>query len=81
MGCSCYVETTCLIFLEVLDKTVTLGFQKDHTVGEKITRLENYIDIGSRATEMCPNIKAIDIWPPALENLSFPKCCGYFPAV
>ena len=32
--------------------------------GKFFTRLENDIDIGSRATEMCPNIKAIDIWLP-----------------
>ena len=42
---------------------LTLGFQIDHKMGKKFTRLENDIDIGSRATEMCPNIKAIDIWP------------------
>ena len=46
------------------------------------TPLEKDIDIGSRATEMCPNIKAIDIWlPAALEKLSFLKCCCSFPAV
>ena len=59
----------------------TLGFQIDHTMGKNFTRLENDIDIGSRATEMCPNIKAIDIWLPALENSSFAQCCCYFPAV
>ena len=37
--------------------------------GNKITRLKNDIDIGCRATEMCPNIKAIDISLSELENL------------
>ena len=37
--------------------------------GKEITRLENDIDIGCRATEMCPNKKAIDFWLSALENL------------
>ena len=30
--------------------------------GKKITWLENDIDIGGRAKEMCPNIKTIDTW-------------------
>ena len=60
---------------------LTLGFQIDHKMGKKFARLENDIDIGSGATETCPNIKAIDIWPLALENLSFAKCCRYFPSV
>ena len=34
-----------------------LGFQIDHTVADDI-------DLGRRATEMCPYIKAIDIWLP-----------------
>ena len=47
----------------------TLECWIDHTVGKKFTRLENVIDIGGRATEMSPNIKAIDIWLSALENV------------
>ena len=38
-------------------------------MGKIITQLENDIDIGCRATEMCPNIKAIDISLSELENL------------
>ena len=30
--------------------------------GEIFTQQENDTDIGNRATEMCPNKKAIDIW-------------------
>ena len=56
----------------------TLGFQIDHTVGKK-TRLENDTDIGSRAPEMCLNIKAIDTWLPTLENFSLVKFCCHFP--
>ena len=37
--------------------------------GKKFTRLENDIDNGARATEMCPDIKAIGIWLAAKENL------------
>ena len=70
-----FVENT-LVFVALkigrapapLHGTSTLGFQIDHTVGKIITRLENDIDIDSRATEMCPNIKAIDIWQSALDN-------------
>ena len=29
---------------------------------KKIKQLENDIDIGGRAKEMCPNIKTIDTW-------------------
>ena len=47
----------------------TLGFQIDHTVGKLITRLDNDIDIGSRATEMCLSLTTMDIWLSALENL------------
>ena len=59
----------------------TRGFQIDYTMRKIFARLENNIDIGSRATEMCPNIKAIDVWLLTLENLYFTKCCFHFPAV
>ena len=54
-----------LVFNALSDST--LEFQIDHTVGKKYTAGD--IDIGGRATEMFPNIKAIDIWLSALENL------------
>ena len=63
------------LYIPLID---TLGFQVDHTVGKK-TRLENDTDIGSRAPEMCLNIKAIDTWLPTLENFSPVKFCCHFP--
>ena len=44
--------------------------------GEICKRLESDINIGSGSTEMCLNLKVIDIWLSALENLanSFPPC-------
>ena len=37
--------------------------------GKIFTQQENDTDIGNRATEMCPNKKAIGIWLSALGNL------------
>ena len=48
---------------------VTLEFQIDHTVGKNLHGWKNDIDNGARATEMCPDIKAIGIWLSAIENL------------
>ena len=47
----------------------TLEFQIDHTVGKNLHGWKNDIDNGARATEMCPDIKAIGIWLAAIENL------------
>ena len=47
----------------------TLEFQIDHTVGKNLHGWKNDIDNGTRATEMCPDIKAIGIWLAAIENL------------
>ena len=47
----------------------TLEFQIDHTVGKNLHGWKNDIDNGARATEMCPDIKAIGIWLSAIENL------------
>ena len=47
----------------------TLWFQIDHTVGKNLHGWKNDIDNGARATEMCPDIKAIGIWLAAKENL------------
>ena len=55
--------------LDIKFTRFTLGFQIDNTVGNVFIRLENDTDIGSRATEMCPNIKDIEIWLSALEKL------------
>ena len=63
-NCKCWTLETLLSVM-----TATLGFQTDHTVGNVFTRLENDIDIGSRATEMCPNKNDMDIWLSALEKL------------
>ena len=48
---------------------ITLEFQIDHTVGKKLHGWKNDIDNGARATEMCPDIKAIGIWLYKIENL------------
>ena len=50
-------------------KNRTLEFQIDHTVGKNLHGWKNDIDNGARATEMCPDIKAIGIWLAAKENL------------
>ena len=50
-------------------KLCTLEFQIDHTVGKNLHGWKNDIDNGARATEMCPDIKAIGIWLAANENL------------
>ena len=60
----------------------TLEFQK--TQGKKFTRLENDIDIGGRAAEMSPNIKAISGYlPKEIYNLlnaaAIFKLCNFFP--
>ena len=47
----------------------TLEFQIDHTVGKNLHGWKKDIDNGARATEMCPDIKAIGIWLAAIENL------------
>ena len=47
----------------------TLEFQIDHTVGKNLHGWKNDVDNGARATEMCPDIKAIGIWLSAIENL------------
>ena len=47
----------------------TLEFQIDHTVGKNLHGWKNDIDNGARATEMCPDIKAIGIWLAAIESL------------
>ena len=47
----------------------TLEFQIDHTVGKNLHGWKNDIDNGARATEMCPDVKAIGIWLAAIENL------------
>ena len=47
----------------------TLEFQIDHTVGKNLHGWKNDINNGARATEMCPDIKAIGIWLSAIENL------------
>ena len=47
----------------------TLEFQIDNTVGKNLHGWKKYIDNGARATEMCPDIKAIGIWLSAIENL------------
>ena len=47
----------------------TLEFQIDHTVGKNLHGWKNHVDNGARATEMCPDIKAIGIWLAAIENL------------
>ena len=47
----------------------TLEFQIDHTVGKNLHGWKNDIDNGAKATEMCPDIKAIGIWLAAIENL------------
>ena len=47
----------------------TLEFQIDQTVGKNLHGWKNDIDNGARATEMCPDIKAIGIWLAAIENL------------
>ena len=57
----------CGFFLE--GKNCTLGFQIDHTTGKNLHGWKNDIDNGARATEMCPDIKAIGIWLTAIENL------------
>ena len=54
-------------FLE--GKKCTLEFQIDHTMGKNLHGWKNDIDNGARATEMCPDIKAIGIWLCAIENL------------
>ena len=48
---------------------VTLEFQIDHTVGKNLHGWKNSVENGARATEMCPDIKAIGIWLSAIENL------------
>ena len=60
---------------------ITLEFQIDHTVGKNLHGWKNNIDNGARATEMCPDIKAIGIWLSAIESLKLAKCFCYFPAV
>ena len=63
---------------------ITLEYKIDHTMGKKFTRPENNIDIGRRATEMCPNIKAIDICLFALKIYILPNAaailqpCNFF---
>ena len=52
-----------------LTTSSTLEFQIDHTVGKNLHGWKNNIDNGARATEMCPDIKAIGIWLAAIENL------------
>ena len=47
----------------------TLEFQIDHTVGKNLHGWKNDIDNGARATEMCPDIKAIGIWLSTIEIL------------
>jgi len=37
----------------------TLELQIDHTVGKNLHGWKNDVDNGTRATEMCPDIKAI----------------------
>ena len=49
--------------------TNTLKFQRDHMVRKNLHGWKNDIDNGARATEMCPDIKAIGIWLAAIENL------------
>ena len=46
-----------------------LKFQIDHTVGKNLHGWKKDIDNGARATEMCPEIKAIAIWLYKIENL------------
>ena len=53
----------------ILNKNHTLEFQIDHTVGKNLHGWKNNIDNGARATEMCPDIKAIGIWLSKIENL------------
>ena len=48
---------------------LTLEFQIDNTVGKKLHGWKNDVDIGARATEMCPVIRAIGIWLSAIEDL------------
>ena len=50
-------------------KVTTLEFQIDHTVGKNLHGWKNDVDSGARATEMCPDIKAIGIWLSAIEHL------------
>ena len=50
------------------------------TTQGKNTRLENAIDIDRRATEMYPNIKAIDIWLSALTIYNLPNAAAVFQA-
>ena len=47
----------------------TLEFQIDNTVGKNLHGWKKDIDNGARATEMCPDTKAIGIWLFAKENL------------
>ena len=47
---------------------ITLEFQIDNTVGKNLHGWKKDINNGARATEMCPDIKAIGIWLSAIEN-------------
>ena len=48
------------------------------TTQGKNTRQENDIDIDRRATEMYPNINAIDIWLSALKIYNLPNAAAIF---
>ena len=54
---------------DILFTSCTLEFQIDNTVGKNLHGWKKDIDNGARATEMCPDIKAIGIWLSAIENL------------
>ena len=64
--CQCYRT---LQFLSINYLQLTLEFEIDHTVGKNLHGWKNDVDNGARATEMCPDIKAIGIWLAAKENL------------
>ena len=57
------------LLITVPSKLDTLEFQIDHTVGKNLHGWKTNIDKGAKATEMCPDIKAIGIWLAAIENL------------
>ena len=59
----------------------TLEFQINHTVGKNLHPWKTIICIGFRATEMCPNIQAIDIWLSALKTYDLSNAAANFQCV